>query len=535
MAGSLRQEPPAEPAEAGGAWNWVQSRLLRPLWALLLERPPEDFDDAIPEDLLSGGKEVDAALSGVPASRWRPTPDGRAVVLGAAHPIWSGTEVIGAVVAEETTNSVLTLRNRVFEQLLTVTLAVFVLGAGTLLVFASRLSGRLRRLRDEAEQAIDVRGRVQRGFRASGDSDEIGDLSPQLRDCRRPARRVQRVPGADGRPALAPGLAHADRGGQLLARQPPHARRSAGRPGLHRPCRRGRAPPERRPHPHERGDAPRADAARRPSASASTSGESCPAASPAYTARLPAGASSSRCRSGGSRSTARRTSSRNSSTSWSTTRATSRRRASRSGSRSTPTARRAAGGVERRPAAPRGDGRPAVRVHGVGPRASRETDAPAKPRGEPHLGLGLFIVRLIAETTARMPAHADPRGRQRRDGRGELPDGRTRAGQSARGLTRSGCALSAQQALVVEIPGVERREPSGALLRAFARDRGERSALSGVEDVDLPQELLVHGDALLPRARPVARDRAATRRAPGSRRRPARAPRSRATRAAPPG
>ncbi len=177
MAGSLRQEPPAEPADTGGAWNWVQSKLLRPLWAQLLQRPPEDFDDAIPEDLLSGGKEVDAALSGVPASRWRPTPDGRAVVLGAAHPIWSGTEVIGAVVAEETTNSVLTLRNRVFEQLLTVTLVVFVLGAGTLFVFASRLSRRLRRLRDEAEHAIDVRGRVQRGFRASGDSDEIGDLS----------------------------------------------------------------------------------------------------------------------------------------------------------------------------------------------------------------------------------------------------------------------------------------------------------------------------------------------------------------------
>ena len=176
IAGSLRQEAPAAP-EPGGAWNWVQTKLLRPVWAQLLERPPEDFDDAIPEDLLSGGREVDAALSGVPASRWRPTPDGRAVVLGAAHPIWSGTEVIGAVVVEETTNSVVTLRNRVLEQLLTVTLAVFVLGAGTLFLFASRLSRRLRRLRDEAEEAIDARGRVRRAFRESGDGDEIGDLS----------------------------------------------------------------------------------------------------------------------------------------------------------------------------------------------------------------------------------------------------------------------------------------------------------------------------------------------------------------------
>jgi len=177
IAGSLRQEAPAGPEPEVGPWGWVQARLLRPLWAQLLERPPQDFDDAIPEDLLSGGKEVDAALSGVPASRWRPTPDARAVVLGAAHPIWSGTEVIGAVVVEETTASVVTLRNRVFEQLLTVTLAVFVLGAGTLLVFATRLSRRLRRLRDDAEQAIDVRGRVRRAFRGSGDSDEIGDLS----------------------------------------------------------------------------------------------------------------------------------------------------------------------------------------------------------------------------------------------------------------------------------------------------------------------------------------------------------------------
>ena len=176
IAGSLRQEAPAAP-EPGGAWNWVQRYVLHPLWAQLLERPPEDFDDVIPEDLLSGGKEVDAALSGVPASRWRPTPDGRAVVLGAGHPIWSGTEVIGAVIVEETTNSVLTLRNRVFEQLLTVTLAVFVLGACTLFFFASWLSRRLRRLRDDAEQAIDPRGRVRHAFRRSRDGDEIGDLS----------------------------------------------------------------------------------------------------------------------------------------------------------------------------------------------------------------------------------------------------------------------------------------------------------------------------------------------------------------------
>jgi two-component system sensor histidine kinase ChvG len=176
IAGSLRQEPLRDPPPAG-VWGWFEGTLLRPLWAQLLERPAEDFDDALPEAILSGGKEVDAALSGVPSSRWRQTPDGRAVLLAAAHPIWSGTEVIGAVVTEETTNRVITLRNRVLEQLLTVTLVVFVLGAGTLFLFASRLSRRLRRLRDEAEHAIDARGRVRHGLRGSKDADEIGDLS----------------------------------------------------------------------------------------------------------------------------------------------------------------------------------------------------------------------------------------------------------------------------------------------------------------------------------------------------------------------
>ncbi len=173
--GSLRPDP--RPAAAPDLWNRVRDAVLGPLFALLLERPREDFDDALPEEVLSGGRAVDNALTGVPATRWRETADKRAVILAAAHPIWNGPEVIGAVVVEESTNRVLSLRNRAFEQLLTTTLAVFVLGALVLFLFASRLARRLVRLRDEAEQAIDARGRVHRAFRAERDRDEIGDLS----------------------------------------------------------------------------------------------------------------------------------------------------------------------------------------------------------------------------------------------------------------------------------------------------------------------------------------------------------------------
>ena len=81
------------------------------------------------------------------------------------------------MVAEETTNRIASLTNQALERLAVVTLAVFALVAIVLLWFATRISNRIRRLRDEAEAAIDARGRVTRLLTASEAGDEIGDLS----------------------------------------------------------------------------------------------------------------------------------------------------------------------------------------------------------------------------------------------------------------------------------------------------------------------------------------------------------------------
>lgn len=178
IAGSLKHDPDAtSEEETGGGILTGLSRWLRPLTRRILQPPSEDFDDALPEAAIAGGREVSSALGGVPDWRWRNTPDGRAVILSAAHPIWNGEEVVGAVVVEETGNGILTLSNRALEQLVTVTLIAFAIGALTLLLFASRLSIRLRRLRDEAEQAIDSQGRVNKLIAGSRAGDEIGDLS----------------------------------------------------------------------------------------------------------------------------------------------------------------------------------------------------------------------------------------------------------------------------------------------------------------------------------------------------------------------
>src|SRR5262249_37344148 len=83
----------------------------------------------------------------------------------------------GAVVVEETTNRIASLRSQALEQLLVATLVLFALVGAVLFWFATRISSRIRRLSDEAEAAIDARGRVTHLTTASDAGDEIGDLS----------------------------------------------------------------------------------------------------------------------------------------------------------------------------------------------------------------------------------------------------------------------------------------------------------------------------------------------------------------------
>jgi signal transduction histidine kinase len=91
--------------------------------------------------------------------------------------VWSGSDVLGAVVVEETTLGVATLTYRAFEQLVAATLAAFALGAAVLFLYASRLASRIVRLSREAEAAIDSQGRVRALVQGSRARDEIGDLS----------------------------------------------------------------------------------------------------------------------------------------------------------------------------------------------------------------------------------------------------------------------------------------------------------------------------------------------------------------------
>jgi dedicated sortase system histidine kinase len=144
---------------------------------MIVPPPGESLDDALDRQRLASGREVHNALMGVPGSRMSEARPGQAVIVSAAYPIWSGDKVLGAVVVEETTNSILSLRNQALERLLALSLAGFAVAVAVLMGFASHLSARIRRLRDEAESAIDGRGRITGLAAASSAGDEVGDLS----------------------------------------------------------------------------------------------------------------------------------------------------------------------------------------------------------------------------------------------------------------------------------------------------------------------------------------------------------------------
>ena len=146
-------------------------------YSFILPISPKNFKDDLAGASRLQGDEVMLALQGAITSRWRVSPDGEAIIVSAAAPIWIDDEVRGVVVVEETTNSILMLQRSALVSLFNKTLFVFFLITTTLLIYATRLSFRLRRLSLDASEAIDEHGRVVGKIAGSRASDEIGDLS----------------------------------------------------------------------------------------------------------------------------------------------------------------------------------------------------------------------------------------------------------------------------------------------------------------------------------------------------------------------
>jgi len=147
------------------------------IYRLLLAPPlskAEDFDwDLAQLDLPM----VWQALGGIRASTWRPSASERTVIVAAAVPVrWQG-DVRGALVLERSSEAMLVLANRAVAKLIGASLIAVLVAGVVLFGFAGVLSFRIQRLRNATERALKPDGRIETKLPHLRAADEIGDLS----------------------------------------------------------------------------------------------------------------------------------------------------------------------------------------------------------------------------------------------------------------------------------------------------------------------------------------------------------------------
>ncbi len=121
---------------------------------------------------------IQVSLAGDPIALRNPVSDDEELIL-AAHPIVSDDQVIGTVIVEQNIDDILRFQRTSLEQVLLFTLLSLLAIFLALIAFAGRLAWRIGNLRQEASSAIDARGRLRRGglLNEMSAGDEIGDLA----------------------------------------------------------------------------------------------------------------------------------------------------------------------------------------------------------------------------------------------------------------------------------------------------------------------------------------------------------------------
>ena len=121
------------------------------------------------------------ALGGSPSEAWfRSDASGRAIVA-VSEPVVLDSELLGVVVLQQGTDEILSLTNQGLARLMNVTLIAMLVVAGALLGYATWLSRRVRALSVAAEHALDAETPVSR-LPSADSADEIGDLSRSFSD-----------------------------------------------------------------------------------------------------------------------------------------------------------------------------------------------------------------------------------------------------------------------------------------------------------------------------------------------------------------
>lgn len=160
------------------------NKILNKIFNLILEDVNRNIDDYGNSTSSRSDQLLESSLQGKLVTDRRKSLDEKTTIVMAANPVWTGSDIIGSVIVEQSSNEVLSKQREALENVISVTLVVLLVVLTSILYFASRLTIRIRRLRDSAEIAIDRHGRLKEGSRLaeSRSGDEVGDLSRSIGD-----------------------------------------------------------------------------------------------------------------------------------------------------------------------------------------------------------------------------------------------------------------------------------------------------------------------------------------------------------------
>ena len=171
-----------EPDEAPVTrWQKLQNDISTRLDALL-RRPDVVFED-LPSDITVRRDEmIIDVLAGKPRSDTRRSVDKKVKIVMAGHPIREGNSVLGMVMVEQSSHAILRSQYELLKSLAASSLLVFAFITLALIAFAWRLTVRIGRLHDTTEKAISPEGRVQESSIPTRvyPRDELGDLGRSI-------------------------------------------------------------------------------------------------------------------------------------------------------------------------------------------------------------------------------------------------------------------------------------------------------------------------------------------------------------------
>jgi signal transduction histidine kinase len=173
LADSGAGAPEERAPGAGPKTTWAQ----RTLYRLVAGGRTREVDSAGPEDPARlDGPAVRRALAGTPAADWTRERETAVVRNTVAVPIELEGAVRGALVMQSTSDGLLLMTNRAMGRLLFTTLALALALAAALWLFASRLSRRVQRLGGAVSRAM-ADGAEPQALPLVRDRDELGELA----------------------------------------------------------------------------------------------------------------------------------------------------------------------------------------------------------------------------------------------------------------------------------------------------------------------------------------------------------------------